>query len=88
MSHSLACAKVTDWLLELIPVWEVPVTAVMIHNADPTKSRPVVAQALKQLVEADVLYVEQGDKDRMFYFPTSKRPVCLIQALILGRSLV
>ncbi len=82
MSRSLKCAQVTDWLLELLPVWEVPVTVSMLRQAIPDYSGPTITGAFKRLTEAGYLYSEAGLKDQVFYFPVGKKPVCLIQTLI------
>ena len=82
MSHSIKCAKVTDWLLELIPVWEVPVTAAMLQVAIPEYSKPTITHALKYMTMDGVLYTEAKGKDQVFYFPVDKRPVCVIQQII------
>ena len=82
MSHSKKCAVVIERLTELLDVWEVPVTAAMLSEADPTYSRYTCTGALKQMVSKNLLYVQTEAKDRCFYFPTSKRPVCAIQQII------
>ena len=79
MSHSIKCAQVTDWLLELIPVWEVPVTVAMLHEGIPEYSRPTITHALKYMTMDGLLYTEAQGKDQVFYFPVDKRPVCAIQ---------
>lgn len=89
MSSALKVAQVMDWMLELIPVWEVPVTAAMIREAIPDYSRPVITAALKQLASDGLLFVKPDSRDRMFYLPTTKRPVCAIQEyLCKGRLFI
>lgn len=84
-TKSLAVAQVMDWMLELEPVWEVPVTAAMLHRAISEYSKYSIVIALKQLTECGVLYVTEGERGLMFYLPTAKRPVCAIQEFICGR---
>jgi len=79
---SLNKAQVVDWCLELIPVWEVPVTVGMLRNAHPEISIPVYTCALKQLTELGVLRATPGEHDQTFYFPPEKEKVCDIQEII------
>jgi len=76
---SLNRAQVVDWLLELIPVWEVPVTVGMLRSAHPDITTPVYASALKQLTESGIVYTSVNQRDQVFYFPTEKRKACDIQ---------
>lgn len=75
-------ARVIGWLQDLLPVWEVPVTASMLHRGHPEITRPVYASALKQLTATGVLQVTPGERDQTFYFPPTKRKVCDLQTLI------
>ncbi len=70
MSKDLEIAQVMDWLMELIPVWERPVTCSMIHKSLPPEyTVPVVSNALKRLRDAGMLYAKPGERDQTFYYP-------------------
>jgi hypothetical protein len=71
-----------DWLLEAVSVWEVPVTTAMLHAAHPAIPKRVYVHALRQLVEAGVLYTTPGGNDQAIYFPVCKRPVCDLQMFL------
>lgn len=75
-------AQVVDWLLELVPVWEVPVTCAMLRKACPEFTIPVYAGALKALTEQGVLTATPDLRDRTFYFPQTRVRPCDIQMLI------
>ena len=62
-------AQLVDWLLELVPVWEVPVTCAMLHKAHPEFTVPVYAGVLKTLTAQQVLVATPGLKDQTFYSP-------------------
>jgi|688.fasta_scaffold05241_28 hypothetical protein len=79
---SLRKAQIVDWLLELIPVWEVPVTCSMLHKAHPEFSVPVYAGALKMLTEQGLLTARPGLRDQTFYTPQEQVKPCDIQVLI------
>jgi len=84
MSSSPKCAEVIERLVDLLDVWEVPVCAHDLHQACPSFSKYTCAHALKQMAEAEILYpsTDARDRDRVYYFPTAKRPVNLIQELL------
>ena len=84
MSTALKVAQAMDWLLELEPVWEVPVTAAMLYKAVPEMTKYTAVTALKTLAEAGVLYVCDG-RDVIYYQPTRLRPVCAVQEYLCGR---
>ena len=84
MNSALKVAQVMDWLLELEPVWEVPVTAAMLYKTVPGMTKYTAVQALKSLAEAGVLYVCDG-RDVVYYQPTRLRPVCAVQEYLCGR---
>lgn len=84
---SLICAQIADWLLELVPVWEVPVTASMLHCAYPEATKQAIVNALKFLTDGEVLYTTIDLKDRVFYQPVAQRKLCDIQVLICGGKL-
>jgi len=63
-------AQVMDWMMELIPVWERPVTCSMISKVLPPEyTMPVVSTALKRLRDMDMMHASVGEKDQTFYFP-------------------
>jgi len=79
---SLECAQVVDWCLELVPVWEVPITVGMLRDAYPEISAPVYASALKQLTDMRVLHASPGTRDQTFYFPPERQKQCDIQEIL------
>lgn len=85
MSNELKVAECMDRLLELVPVWEVPVTAAMIHAADPTgPTKRAVIMALTQLTLLDVL-VKRVDHDATWYYPKELEPANPVQEWISRR---
>lgn len=74
-----------DWLLELEPVWEVPVTAAMIYKATPGYTKYAAMTALKELTASEVLYATIVNGDVATYLPVRLRPVCWAQEFICGR---
>ena len=66
-------------LIELEPVWEIPVTATMIHKAMPEIGKHVAARTLEKLSEACVLYVCDGWWDELYYLPTRLSQVRAVQ---------
>lgn len=79
---SLPKAQAVEWLLELVPVWEVPVTVSMLHKAHPEITVPVYAGALKMLTEMKILRATPGLRDQTFYFPEEKIVPCDIQIFL------
>ena len=70
MSKALQIAQVMDWMMELIPVWERPVTCSMVIKALPPEyTVPVVSNALKKLRDMGMLYAKPGERDQTFYYP-------------------
>ena len=83
MNRSLEVAKVIDNICQLSDTWEIPVTANQLAKIYSV-SRPKITSALKHLTNNGVLYSEYKGSS-LYYFPTSKKPECLIQEYLCGR---
>ena len=85
MSTALKVAQIMEWLIELEPVWEVPVTAAMIYKAVPEITKYTAMTALKELTASEVLYATIVNGDVATYLPTRMRPACWAQEFLCGR---
>ena len=79
---SARCAQAVEQLTELLDVWEVPVTVAELAAATPDVPTAVYTHALRRMCDAGLLYVTEGERDLMFYFPTAKRPMSAIQEFL------
>ena len=79
---SARCAQVVEQLTAAIPAWEVPVTVAELASATPDVPTAVYTHALRRMCDAGLLYVTEGERDLMFYFPTAKRPMSAIQEFL------
>lgn len=82
MSISKECAQAIEYMTDLLDVWEVPVCAADLYKAHPGISRYTYAHALKQMQDASILYAQAGARDRTYYIPVGRRPMCPVQELI------
>jgi hypothetical protein len=80
--RSERCAQAVEQLTELLDVWEVPVTVAQLHAATPDVPTAVYTHALRRMCDVGLLYVTEGERDLMFYFPTTKRPLSAIQEFL------
>jgi hypothetical protein len=79
---SARCAQVVEQLTERLSVWKVPVTVAELAAATPDIPPAVYTHALRRMCDSGLLYVTEGERDLMFYFPVSKRPMSAIQEFL------
>ena len=79
---SARCAKVVEQLTAAIPTWVTPATAAQLRAATPDVPTAVYTHALRRMCDVGLLYVTEGERDLMFYFPTTKRPMSAIQEFL------
>lgn len=80
---SIKVAAFVDRLLEVIDLWEVPVTATQLHLADPSVGKRTVIAALAYLADRGVLRKTVGH-DATLYFPEALAKADPIQAMLTG----
>lgn len=79
---SARCAQVVEQLTAAIPTWVTPATAAQLRAATPDVPTAVYTHALRRMCDEGLLYVTEGERDLMFYFPTTKRPLSAIQEFL------
>lgn len=79
----MSVAAFVDRLLEITDLWEVPVTATQLHQADPSVSKRTVIAALAWMADQGILR-KRLDHDCTWYFPEARAKPDPIQEMLTG----